>query len=175
MSIPVRLLLLGLFFFQHSVYAQNDYEFPKGYVLNLEVYQGFSTNFDSRPELYLADIRLSPQLTVVEHALRVGLVSSLLYNNKKVSGAFGPHVAIKIKTFSVSTFNSSVANVQWMIENLWGTHQQRLLGTGLKTEIGQMLLVSFLGYRDYRLNSWRLQFGLGYNFIYNKVPDLSRR
>jgi hypothetical protein len=163
------LLLLSLLC-QQYLFAQSDHEFPKGWVLNLEGAQGLTTKFNRSPDLYLAELRLSPQYTVVPHLLRLGVVPALLYNNKKVSGTIGPHAALKIKSFNLPKFNSSLANLQWMLENLWGTDQQRQFGTGFKLELGQTILLSIMGHRDYHLNYWRMQLGIGYNFIYNKVP-----
>ena len=151
--------------------AQN-YEFPKGWVLNLEYFNGLTTHFNSSPELYLTELRLSPQYTLVPKVLRLGAGAGLQYNNKNVSALFGPNLAIKIKTLSIEKFNSSLLNVQWVVENLWGTDKQCLIGTGLKTEIAQTLLISLTGHRDVKLDYWRFQFGLGLNLIKIKVQEI---
>lgn len=157
----------------HSCAGQaktKDYEFPKGWVLNLDLFQGMSTRFNSMPDLYLGELRLSPQYTIVPQRLRLGASASADYNNKKVSGLAGVNLSLKIKTLKLEKLNGSALNVQWVLENLWGTNKQQLFGGGLKTEIGQMLLLSLMSYRDYNLNNWRMQVGVGVNFLRKKVP-----
>ena len=162
--------LVLLFFSCPKLYAQDDFEFPKGWVLNLENFQGATTQFNNTPDLYLTELRLSPQYTVVPTLLRVGGSAGVVFNNKVLSGLFGANLAFKIKTVNVKNFNASILNIQWIVEHLWGTQQQRLIGTGLKIELAQLLLLSLTGDRDYHLNNWRFQVGLGINFIRNKVP-----
>ena len=152
-----------------NLYAQNDYEFPKGWVLNLENFQGAATKFNETPDLYLTELRLSPQYTVAPALLRIGGSAGVVFTNKKLSGLFGANLALKIKTINIPNFNASLLNIQWIAEHLWGTEQQQLVGTGFKIEAAQMLLLSLTADRDYRLNYWRFQIGFGYNFIRNKV------
>jgi hypothetical protein len=163
-----RCLLAVLLCWSGSVTAQGEFE--KGWVLNLELAQGLTTRFNTEPDLYLGEIRLDPEYTLIEHHLRGGVAPSLFFNNKKVSFAAGPHLSLKIKTFSISQLNSSLANLQWMVEHLWGTDGQKLAGMGPRLEFGQTLVFSILVHRDYGLNEWRLQAGFGYNFIYHHVP-----
>jgi len=145
-------------------------EFNKGWVLNLEVAQGLTTKFDNSSDLYSGELRFSPEYTLIEQRLRVGFVPALNYNNKIIFGTFGPHISINLKTIQIKKLNSSVGNIQWIIEHLWGTQNQKLVGTGLKIELGQTILLSLLTHRDYALNYWRFQFGIGYNFIYKHIP-----
>ncbi len=120
----------------NTAYCQ-DFEFPKGWVVNAEVFSGFTTHFKTDPELYLMQLSITPQYTVVPKLLRIGVTGGLQYNDKNVAGLLGPSLALKIKTISVKKFNSSLLNIQWVVENLWGTGRQQLLGTGIKTEICQ--------------------------------------
>ena len=145
-------------------------EFNKGWVLNLEVSQGLTTKFDNSSDLYSGELRFSPEYTIIEQHLRIGFVPAINYNNRIVFGTFGPHVAINLKTIQIKKLNSSVGNIQWIIEHLWGTGNQKLVGTGFKTELGETLLVSLLSHRDYELNYWRFQIGIGINFIYKHIP-----
>ena len=149
---------------------QPPLEFEKGSVLNLELLQGFS-KAKKLPELYLADLRLSPQWTLVPGLLRAGVVGGLLYNNTKLAAFAGPNAAINIKTIKTKpgSLNGSLANMQLLLEHLWGTEKQRLLGGGIRTEVGKMLLLSLLTHRDYNLNYWNVEFGVGINFIRKKL------
>jgi hypothetical protein len=163
--------LILLFCSLNNLYAQTDFEFPKGWVLNLENFQGATTQFNDTPDLYLTELRLTPQYTLIPALLRVGGSAGVVFNNKKFSGLFGASLAFKIKTVNVSNLSSlSILNLQWIVEHLWGTQQQQLIGTGFKMEFAQLLLLSIVGDRDYRLNNWRFQLGLGINFIRKKVP-----
>ena len=166
-----RLVFIGLFFVSAPLYAQ-DYEFPKGWVFNAELSQGLTTRFDGMADLYLGELRLNPSYTVAEHFLRMGIVAALRYNDRALSGNFGPQLAFKIKTLSSSKLGASFMNVQWIVEHLWGTDRQRLLGTGIRFEILQRLLLSLLFHRDYRQHYWDMQMGIGYNFIQPHVPRL---
>jgi hypothetical protein len=159
----IFLLFLSAFF-QYSHAQQPPLEFDKGMVLNLEILQGF-TKAKSFAELYLAEIRLSPQWTVAPGILRAGATGGVLYNNQKVSAFAGPSVALNLKTITMKpgAIGGSLANVQLVIEHLWGTNEQRLLGGGFRTEIGKKLLLSLLTHRDYNLNYWNVEFGIGIN------------
>jgi hypothetical protein len=168
MQKTILLLLLG--FYLQSNAQQPPLEFDKGWVLNLELLQGFS-KAKKTPELYLADVRLSPQWTIAPGILRAGITGGLLYNNTKLAAFAGPNAALNIKTLKTKpgSLNGSILNVQLLVEHLWGTEQQRLLGGGLRTEIGKMLLLSILTHRDYNLNYWNVEFGVGINFIRKKL------
>ena len=159
----IFLLLLSGFFL--NGYAQKaPLEFQKGMVLNLEVLQGF-TKAKSSPELYLAEIRLSPQWTVAPGILRAGATGGLFYNNEKISAFLGPSIAWNLKTVTTmpGVLSGSLLNVQLVLEHLWGTNEQQLVGGGFRTEIGKKLLLSLLTHRDYKLDYWNVEFGVGIN------------
>lgn len=164
MKIVFILLLLSI-----NLSAQ---EFPRGYVLNAEYFNGFTSRFNSVPELFLTELRITPQVTVIPNYLRAGLSAGLIYHNKNPYGLFGANLALKIKTVKVEKLQSSIANIQLCIENLYGLHKQQLIGGGFRAEIAQMLLISITGHRDYGLDYWSFRFGIGYNFIKTKVPEI---
>jgi hypothetical protein len=144
-------------------FAQDDPEFPKGYVFYVEGHHGLSTNFKgSSPDIFVSGLRANPQITVVTHLLRLGGAANLIFTNKTFYGVFGPTVNYKIKTLNVKSMGS-ILNLQLQAEHLWGTDKQRLIGGGLKAEAGQLILLGFMLHRDYNLNYWWFQGGLGIN------------
>ena len=157
-------LLIFLYIFLYTN-AQNDPEFPRGWVMYIEAEQGASA-FRGSPALYLANLQLSTQATVIPRYLRVGAVSGLSYTNKKLSSVFGPRLSMKIKTFGVG--QGSLFNLQLQLEHLWGTNKQKLFGGGLLVEAIQMFSVSLTAHRDYYFHAWRFQAGAGYNLFHKK-------
>lgn len=148
---------------------QPPMEFDKGMVLNLELLQGF-TKTKGTPELYLADLRLSPQWTVAPGVLRAGVTGGVFYNSSNVSAFGGPNLALNLKTVTAGEMGS-LLNIQLVAEHLWGSDKQRLLGGGFRAEIGKKLLLSVLTHRDYKLNYWNVEFGVGINFLRKKVSS----
>ncbi len=90
----------------HSIYLfyyfsigpkKNDTEFQKGFILLLKVNNGVVTNLHSAPDLYAGGLGLNPQVTVVEHYLRLGAIAGFVYTNKKFSGLISPFVPDDMK------------------------------------------------------------------------------
>ena len=143
--------------------AQDDPEFPRGFVFYIEGHHGLSTNFKgASPDIFVSGLRANPQITLVPQHLRFGAAAELLFTNKIFSGIFGPTLNYKIKTLNVKSFGS-ILNLQVQAEHLWGTDEQKLIGAGLKAEVGQLALLGFMIHRDYHLNYWWFQGGLGIN------------
>lgn len=160
-------LFILLLFYSTQVSAQ---EFDKhSRALNLEFIQGF-TKPKTLPELYLADLRLSYQYTIVPRLIRLGLTGGARYNNQHLSAIAGPELALKLTDFKTNL--GTLANLQLLLEHLWGTEHQKLLGGGLRLAIGNTLLLSARTHRDYALKYWSLGFGIGLNFIKEKVPSI---
>jgi hypothetical protein len=153
-------------FFTAAV-AQKDPEFPKGMVMYLESHHGIATNFHYSPDLFVGYLSLTPQVTVVPAHLRLGGTAGLLFNNKRFDGLFGPNLVLKLKTLDVKQMGS-ILNLQLKLEHLWGTNQQKLIGGGLNAELGQILLIGLSLHRDYGLNYWWFQGGLGFNLLHKK-------
>jgi hypothetical protein len=147
--------------------AQTDPEFPKGAVFYIEGHHGVATNFHRSPDIFVSGLRANPQITIVPQHLRLGGTAELAFTNKTFYGLFGPTLNWKLKTLNVKPFGS-ILNLQLQAEHLWGTGKQQLVGGGLKAEVGQLFLLGFMAHRDYNLNYWWFQGGLGFNLIKKK-------
>lgn len=155
---------LILFF---SAAAQTDTEFPKGWVMYLQSQLGTTTHSTSSPDLFLSSLRLSPQMTVVPGYLRLGATAAAVFNNKRADGTFGPNLVVKLASVNVQQLGS-LLNLQLQLEHLWGTGKQKLLGGLLHAELGQLLIIGLSMHRDYGLNDWWFQGGIGYNLLRKK-------
>lgn len=158
---PKKALLFFIFILvcHQSIHAQNndDPEFTKGFLLLAKMNNGLTTGFKSHtPDMYVGGLGLNPQITVVENLLRVGANAGFIYNNKKMSGMFGPMVALKIKTFGTQ-YMGSYANLHLIGEANWGTNKQKMAGGGFGAEIFKKLHLGITAQRDYSLNSWWFQ------------------
>ncbi len=144
-------------------HAQTDTEFPKGFIMYAKLHSGMVTNFASSPDLFVGGIQLAPQYTVVPHVLRFGAIAGGFYNNKKIQGEFGPSVSLKLKTFNAKLEGAtvgSIGNLNLLIDHLWGTDKQRLIGGGLVMDIG-VITIGVTTHRDYNLNTWWFQSEIG--------------
>lgn len=162
-----RLLCLACSLFVCFAAAQKDPEFPKGWVMYLESHHGIATNFHLSPDLFVGYLSITPQVTIVPSKLRLGGTAGLLLSNKRLDGLFGPNLVLKIKTLNVKQMGS-ILNLQLKAEHLWSTNKQKLIGGGISAELGQLLLIGLSMHRDYGLNYWWFQFGLGYNLLRKK-------
>jgi hypothetical protein len=162
------LFCISLFF---AAKAQKDPEFPKGWVMYLQAHDGTVTNFRSAPDLFVAGLSLSPQMTIVPGLLRIGGTAGAVFNNKKAAGIFGPDLVVKLASVQANSLGS-ILNLQLQLEHLWGTGQQRLLGGLLQSEIGQLFRLGFSIHRDYGQNSWWFQGGIGYNLLRKKKKGI---
>ena len=165
----MKLLLRGTFilatmFSFSSLYAQ---EFPKGGVLYLEALQGASTRFNKQPDLYVANFQLSPQLTLIPGRLRLAGTGGLLFHQKNIFGTYGGGLNWKLAAINIDPFGS-LFNVQLQLQQLFGTGGQKLVGGGIKAELGQIALAGVSVHRDYARNNWWLQAGIGYNLLRRK-------
>ena len=150
-----------LFFCATNIFAQSaDTEFPKGFIMHAKLHNGMITNFKNSPDLYVGGIQLIPQLTIIEHRLRAGIIAGGFYGGKKIEGQFGPTVSIKLKTINAGVFGSA-ANVHATIDHIWGTDDQKLIGGGFHVDLLNKLILGLTAHREYRFNSWWLQTALG--------------
>ncbi|WP_158618268.1 hypothetical protein [Chitinophaga lutea] len=143
-------------------------EFAKGWIFPLELGQGAVTAFNQSPDLYLATLAFSPQITVVPGKLRVGLTGGGAFYAKRIYGFGGGRASLMIWG-GPKVLESSVFNVQLVGEYLFGTKDQRLAGGGLAAEIGTLATVAVKTHRDYALNSWWFQASLGLHLFRKKV------
>lgn len=139
--------------------AQDDPEFPKGFIMYLKLNNGLVTQFNSSPDLYTGGIQLIPEFTVVEHRLRAGAVAGVFYTDKKVQVAAGPIFSLKLKTFNVKPFGSA-GNINLTVEHLWGSGEQRLFGGGFNVDLLNKIVIGISAHRDYNLNAWWFQNGV---------------
>lgn len=153
---------LTILFFGFAAYcpAQTDTEFPKGFILYAKLHNGMTTDFTSKPDLYVGGVQLAPQYTVVAHLLRAGIIAGGFYGNKKIQGEFGPSLSFKLKTFNANLQGARVGsfgNLNLLVDHLWGTCKQRLLGGGLILDVGNIISFGVTAHRDYGLNNWWFQ------------------
>ncbi|HTG57083.1 MAG TPA: hypothetical protein VL943_12480 [Niabella sp.] len=136
---------------------QQDTEFTQGWLLNLKLTNGAVTDFKSTaPDAYTGGLSLNPQVTVVPGSLRLGANLGAAYTSKKVSGLFGPMVALKLTELGTKNFGT-LANMHLIAEANWGTNRQQMVGGGLGFEILSLAHIGITAQRDYKLNNWWLQ------------------
>lgn len=152
--------------FSAPLYGQE--EFPKGWVMYLEGMQGASTSFHSSPDTYVGNLQLTPQVTVIPNHLRLSAVTGLAFNNKKLYAAYGAGVNWKLSTIGFNSLGS-LLNLQVQVQHIWGTGKQKLVGGGVKAEVGKLFLMGISAHRDYKLNAWWLQGGIGFNLLRKKA------
>ena len=147
--------------------AQAQEEFPKGWVMYGEALQGAVTSFHARPDLYVGNLQLSPQVTLVPDYLRLSAIGGIAFYNKHWYGTYGAGLNFKLATIRFEPFGS-LLNLQAQLQHLWGTKDQKLVGGGIKAELGQIILLGISAHRDYGLHEWWLQSGIGFNFLHKK-------
>lgn len=143
-------------------------EFEKGWIFPFELGQGTVTAFNQIPDLYLATLAFSPQVTVVPGRLRLGLTGGGAFTNKRIYGIGGGRASLLIWD-GPKVLESTIFNVQLVGEYLFGTKDQRLVGGGLAVELGTMATIAIKTHRDYVLNNWWFQGSLGLNLFRKKV------
>lgn len=153
----LTVLFIGIVAYGH---AQTDTEFPKGFIMYAKLHNGMITDFTSHPDLYVGGLQLAPQLTVMAHLLRAGVIAGGFYANKKIQGEFGPSLSLKIKTFNAKLQGATIGsfgNINLIVDHLWGTGRQRLLGGGIILDAGNLITLGITAHRDYMLNNWWFQ------------------
>lgn len=156
----IAFVTLCAFLLAGRVVAQNDPEFPKGFIMYAKLHNGMVTNFTNAPDLYVGGVQLVPLVTVVEHRLRAGIIADGFYTNNKIQAAAGPTLAWKIKTINAGSFGSA-ANINLSVDHLWGTEDQQLFGAGINADLLNLLIIGITAHRDYNLNNWWFQSSLG--------------
>jgi hypothetical protein len=154
----MKVLTSAVFFCLLSapVFAQQDTEFPKEFIMHLRLHNGMVTNFKLAPDAYVGGIQLVPQYTLVKNKIRGGVIADVYYAGKKIQAAVGPTVSFKLKNFSLKPFGSA-GNLHLSLDHLWGTNKERLIGGGINADIGNRLVLALTAHRDYNLNSWWFQ------------------
>jgi hypothetical protein len=168
-----RLILPILLIFCLNTYSQenpDDTEFRKGWATYLKLDNGLISNFHLSPDLYVGGLQINPQVTVIEHKLRIGATAGIVYANKKIAGLLGPSIAFKLKSLNLKNL-AGLANLQLIAEHNWGTERQRLIGGGIGLELLQKAMLIFTVHRDYKLNTWWLQTHVGIRLKKNKNKE----
>ena len=149
-------LIVLLMSVAYHVTAQ-DPEFAKGFIMHLRLHNGMMTNFHgSASDQYVGGIQLVPQLTLIEHKLRGGIIADGFYAGKKIQAAFGPTVSLKLKSIHAGPLGSA-ANIHLNFDYLIGTEKERLIGGGINADILNWVVIGISVHRDYNLNTWWFQ------------------
>jgi hypothetical protein len=157
---PGFIILMIYCFFSVRGFAQDDPEFPKGFVMHAKLHNGMVTNFHKGADLYIGGFQFIPQFTLLPQKLRAGIIAGGFYGAKTFEGQFGPTIAVKLKTFNAGPFGSA-ANVHLTADHIWGTGKQKLAGGGIHVDLLNKLVLGLTAHRDYEFNTWWLQTALG--------------
>jgi hypothetical protein len=140
--------------------AQDDPEFPKGFVMHAKLHNGAVTNFHRGVDMYIGGFQLVPQWGIIPQKLRMGLIAGAFYNNQKFDGQFGPTISYKLKTFNADPFGSA-ANLHITADHIWGTNEQKLAGAGIHLDLLNKLVLGVTVHKDYEYKTWWLQTAVG--------------
>ncbi|MCD2424884.1 hypothetical protein LQ567_19025 [Niabella pedocola] len=164
--------ILLLFFLAAGAQKKQITEFIKGGILLVKLNNGLTTGFGAHtPDLYTGGLALTPQVTVVPNRLRLGANGCIVYNNKQISGLFGPVAALKLTDLRTNKpMALAFGNLQLLAEANWGTHRQRMAGGGIGLELLQKIQLGVTAQRDYHLNQWWFQSFIAYQF--NKTKKI---
>ena len=177
MSLHIRsvFFFFALCCFLQRSYAQQDPEFPKGFVMYAKLHSGMITDFTSYPDLFIGGLQVAPQYTVVPHLLRAGLIAGSFYEGKKIQGEFGTTVSLKIRTLKASLRGAavgSIGNINLQLNHLWGTNKQRLFGGAINFDAG-LITIGISANRDYNWKTWWFQSEIGIRISKkHKNPDI---
>src|SRR5207237_6716071 len=104
-----------------------------------------------------------------EHLMRLSVIADGFYTDKKIEGAIGPALSMKLKTFKAGFFGSA-GNLHLIVNHLWGTAHQRLVGGGLVADVLNKFTIGLTAHRDYSQNAWWFQNELGFRISKTKKP-----
>ena len=161
-----------LSFFGHtSLRASAQAEFPKGWVLYAGGSQGCNTNFGLTPDRYIGGLDLKPMVTVIPDHLRLGALAGLIYTDQRVDAMAGPLVAWKVTKFAIPAFAGTLGNLQLQLGYFRGSGDHSAVGGGPFVEVARKFQVGITAFRDYGINSWLFQLGLGINLLSKKIQS----
>ncbi len=161
-------LILLTFLLSSSLFAQ-DTEFPRGFIMHLKLHTGMVTTLNTAPDLFVGGFQLVPEVTAIEHLMRVGVIADGFYTGKKIQGAIGPTLSLKLKTFKAGFFGSA-GNIHLIANHLWGTSKERLVGGGLVADVLNKITIGITAHRDYNLDTWWFQSELGFRISKAQKP-----
>ena len=159
-------ILLPLLHMSKVSNAQDDPEFPKGFVMHAKLHNGLITNFHQGVDLYTGGLQVIPQFGLIPRKLRAGIIAGGFYANKRMDAQFGPTVSFKLKTFNAGPFGSA-ANLHLTADHIWGTNKQKLAGGGIHVDLLNKLVLGLTAHKDYEYNAWWIQTAIGIRI--NKV------
>ncbi len=150
--------LLISFSFRVAAQASKDEpEFSKEFIMHLKLHNGVITNFHGTyPDQYVGGIQVIPQVTLINHKLRGGVIVDGFYAGKKFQAAFGPTVSLMVKSFHAGPLGTA-GNLHLNFDYLFGTEKEQLIGGGINAEIGKWIIIGLSAHRDYNLNTWWIQ------------------
>ena len=152
-----KLVIIILSISLSSGASAQDPEFAKGFIMHLRLHNGVVTDFHQfSPDQYIGGIQLVPQITLVEHKLRGGIIADGFYASKKFQAAFGPTISLKLKSIHAGPVGTA-ANIHLNFDYLIGTEQERLIGGGINADILNWIIIGLSAHRDYNLNTWWFQ------------------
>ena len=168
-AIRFKKWIVSSFFIISSIYTSAQTEFPNEFIMHLRLHSGMITYKKPAADIFVGGLQLVPQVTLVEHRLRGGLVAGGFYANSDLHGLLGPTISLKLTEFKGGYFGS-IGNVHLNLDHLWGTDEQRLAGAGINLDLLNKLVVSLMAHRDYRLNNWWIQSGIAFRLSKVKQP-----
>jgi hypothetical protein len=150
-------LSIVLSLFLTKVYTQ---EIPRGFVLPVEVTQGFRSVPGMNNQFYIAALRIQPMHAVLDNNVRIGLTASLDYSNPTVDLLAGPRLSYRI--MNNMTLLGSIFNLQICGESLWGTREHKLWGLGGVLE-GGPVIITIRGNHEYEFKEFWFEASVGLN------------
>ncbi|WP_128545914.1 hypothetical protein [Larkinella soli] len=159
------MLLCLLLSFTFRASGQN---FNEKWVIPLEFSQGF-IKAGAAPELYVAQLSLSPQFRMVDGRLRAGVTAGGFFSAKTLYGLAGPKLALKVASLG-KVFTADTGNLHLSADYLFGTDRQQLLGAGFHADLAELLILSLNYRRDLHYRANWFQIGLAYHLFREPIP-----
>ena len=143
-------------------------EFEKGFIVHVGLHSGMITNPGA--DIFVGGLQVVPQVTIVQHTLRGGVVIGGIYSFKEINGLFGPTLSLKLTEFKASNLGT-LGNLNVNADYLWGTHDQRLVGGGINIDLLNKLVVSLTAHRDYNFSDWWFQSAIAFKIFNTKKKE----
>lgn len=164
-------LLLLLISFLYCNLQLNAQEISRGFVLPLELGQGFTSSEASPPEIYLATVTIKPSYVFAKNTVRIGATGMLAYSDGLISYLGGPRVAVRIYQSNLGMFGE-IFNIQVTSEALWGTRNKELFGGGFTFEADPAVL-SLNAWQEYKSKElwFDVSFGVNVDRFFKKAKQ----
>jgi hypothetical protein len=142
-------------------------EFEKGFIIHARLHSGMITHPEA--DIFVGGLQVIPQVTIVEHTLRGGVVIGGIYSFKEINGLFGPTLSLKIMEFPASVFGSA-GNLHVNADYLWGTEDQRLVGGGINLDLLNKIIEHNCSH-DHNLSDWWFQSAIAFKIFNTKQKE----